>query len=131
MFAAIHGSQTGELPFPVMGEGGAGGSGSESGSSKQNANQDGIGAKTHKQDERLSDPQQVSAAKSVSRVKKRSGAVQVVVEEGQRQQEMNFADQGEMQLEERDGGDRDRLDLAVDDLGGLEDQLKQGEGISG
>ena len=50
--------------------------------------------------------------------KKRSGAVQVVVEEGQRQQEMNFADQGEMQLEERDGGDRDRLDLAVDDLRG-------------
>ncbi len=127
LFAAIHGSQTGELPFPVMGGGGAGGSGSESGSSKQNANQDGIGAKTHKQDERLSDPQQVSAAKSVSRVKKRSGAVQVVVEEGQRQQEMNFADQGEMQLAERDGGDRDRLDLAVDDLGGLEDQLKQAE----
>ena len=36
-----------------------------------------------------------------------------------------------MQLEERDGGDRDRLDLAVDDLGGLEDQLKLGEGVSG
>ena len=69
----------------------------------------------------------MSAAKSVSRLKKRSGAVQVVVEEGQRQQEMNFANQGEMQLEERDGGDRDRLDLAVDDLRGLEDQLKQAE----
>ena len=69
----------------------------------------------------------MSAAKSVSRLKKRSGAVQVVVEEGQRQQEMNFADQGEMQLEERDGGDRDRLDLAVDALRGLEDQLKQAE----
>ncbi|WP_232820793.1 hypothetical protein, partial [Thalassobius sp. I31.1] len=41
-------------------------------------------------------------------------------------QEMNFADQGEMQLEERDDGDRDRLDLAVDDLGGLEEQLRQG-----
>ena len=69
----------------------------------------------------------MSAAKSVYRLKKRSGAVKVVVEEGQRQQEMNFADQGEMQLEERDGGDRDRLDLAVDDLRGLEDQLKQAE----
>ncbi|SHF65580.1 type IV secretion system protein VirD4 [Litoreibacter ascidiaceicola] len=131
LFAAIHGAQTGELPFPVMGGGGAGGSGSESGESGQNANQDGIGAKSHKQDERLSGPQQVSAAKSVSRVKKRSGAVQVVVEEGQRQQEMNFADQEEMQLEERDGGDRDRLDLAVDDLGGLEEQLRQAEGVSG
>lgn len=87
--------------------------------------------KSHKQDERLSGPQQVSAAKSVSRVKKRSRAVQVVLEAGQRQQEMNFADQEEMQLEERDGGDRDRLDLAVDDLGGLEDQLKQGERVSG
>jgi len=86
---------------------------------------------SHKQDERLSDPQEVGAAKSDSRAEKRSGAVQVVVEEGQRQQEMNFADQGEMQLEERDGGDRDRLDLAVDDLGGLEDQLKQGDGVSG
>ena len=131
LFAAIHGAQTGELPFPVIGGGGAEGSGSESGGSGQNANQGGIGAESHRQDERLSGPQQVSAAKSVSRVKKRSGAVQVVVEEGQRQQEMNFADQGEMQLEERNGGDRDRLDLAVDDLGGLEDQLKQGEGISG
>uniref|UniRef100_UPI0040474F64 type IV secretory system conjugative DNA transfer family protein n=3 Tax=Yoonia sp. TaxID=2212373 RepID=UPI0040474F64 len=129
LFVAIHGAQTGELPFPVMGGGGAGGSGSESGGSRQNANQDGIGAKSHKQDERLSDPQEVGAAKSASRVEKRSGAVQVVVEEGQRQQEMNFADQGEMRLEERDGGDRDRLDLAVDDLGGLEDQLKQGEGF--
>jgi type IV secretion system protein VirD4 len=106
-------------------------SGSESGDSRQNAHQDGIGAKSNKQDERLSGPQQLSAAKSVSRAKKRSGAVQVVVEEGQRQQEMNFADQGEMQLEEREDGDRDRLDLAVDDLGGLEDQLKQGEGVSG
>ena len=130
LFAAIHGAQRGELPFPVMGGGGAGGSGSESGGSGQNANQDGIGAKSHKQDERLSGPQQVGATSSPSRVKKRSGAVQVVVEEGQRQQEMNFADQGEMQLEERDGGDRDCLDLAVDDLGGLEDQLKQGEGVS-
>ena len=130
LFAAIHGAQRGELPFPVMGGGGAGGSGSESGGTGQNANQDGIGAKSHKQDERLSGPQQVSAAKSASRVKKRSGAVQVVVDEGQRQQEMNFADQGEMRLEERDGGDRDRLDLAVDDLGGLEDQLKQGDGVS-
>ena len=131
LFAAIHGAQTGELPFPVMEKGGAGGAGSESGGSGQNADQDRIGAKSHKQDERISGPQQASAAKSVSRVKKRSGAVQVVVEEGQRQQEMNFADQGEMQLEERDDCDRDRLDLAVDDLGGLEDQLKQGVGISG
>ena len=131
LFAAIHGAQRGELPFPVMGGGGAGGSDSESGGSGQNANQVGIGAKSHKQDERLSGPQQVSATKSVSRVKKRSGAVQVVVEEGQRQQEMNFADQGEMQLEERDGGDRDRLDTVVDDLDGLESRLKQGEGVFG
>ena len=130
LFAAIHGAQRGELPFPVMGESGAGGSGSESGCTGQNADQDGIGAQPHRYGERSSGPQQVSVAKSASRVKKRSGAVQVVVQEGQRQQEMNFADQGEMQLEERDGGDRDCLDLAVDDLGGLEDQLKQGEGVS-
>ena len=129
LFATIHGAQTGELPFPQLGKGGGGVSGPESGGSGQNASQDGTGAKSHKQDERLSGPQQVGAAKSPSRVKKRSGAVQVVVEEGQRQQEMNFADQGEMQLEERDDGDRDRLDLAVDDLGGLEDQLKQGRGF--
>jgi type IV secretion system protein VirD4 len=131
LFAAIHGAQRGELPFPVMGKGGAGGSGSESGGTGQNASQEGTGANSHKQDERPSDPQEVGAAKSTSRAKKRSGAVQVVVEEGQRQQEMDFVNQGEMQLEERDGGDRDRLDLAVDDLGGLEDQLKQGEGVSG
>jgi len=127
LFAAIHGAQRGELPFPVMGGGGADGSGSESGGSGQSSKRDGIGAQPHRPGERSNGPQEMSAAKSASRLKKRSGAVQVVVEEGQRQQEMNFADQGEMQLEERDGGDRDRLDLAVDDLGGLEDQLKQAE----
>ena len=127
LFAAIHGAQTGKLPFPQPGKGGGGVSGSESGGSGQNADQVGIGAKPHRQDERLNGTQQVSAPKSVARVKKRSGAVHVVVEEGQRQQEMNFADQGEMQLEERDCGDRGRLHLAVDDLGGLEDQLKLGE----
>jgi len=127
LFAAIHGAQRGELPFPVMGGGGADGSGSESGGSGQSSKRDGIGAQPHRPGERSNGPQEMSAAKSASRLKKRSWAVQVVVEEGQRQQEMNFADQGEMQLEERDGGDRDRLDLAVDDLGGLEDQLKQAE----
>ena len=122
-----HGAQRGELPFPVMGGGGADGSGSESGGSGQSSKRDGIGAQPHRPGERPNGPQEMSAAKSASRLKKRSWAVQVVVEEGQRQQEMNFTDQGEMQLEERDGGDRDRLDLAVDDLGGLEDQLKQAE----
>ncbi|OJI92276.1 type IV secretion system protein VirD4 [Planktotalea frisia] len=131
LFAAIHGAQRGELPFPQLGKGGGGVSGSESGGSRQNLKQDGIGAQLHRPSERSSGPQQVSAAKSASRAKKRSGTVQVVVEEGQRQQEMNFANQGEMQLEERDGGDRDRLDLAVDDLGGLEDRLKQSEEVSG
>ena len=127
LFAAIHGAQRGELPFPVMGGGGARGSGSESGGSGQSSKRDGIGVQPHRPEERSNGPQEMSAAKPASRLKKRSEAVQVVVEEGQRQQEMNFADQGEMQLEERDGGDRDRLDLAVDDLGGLEDQLKQAE----
>jgi len=127
LFAAIHRAQKGELPFPVMGGGGADGSGSESGGSGQSSKRDGNGAQPQRPEERSNGPQEMSAAKSVSRLKKRSGAVQVVVEEGQRQQEMNFADQGEMQLEERDGGDRDRLDLAVDDLRGLEDQLKQAE----
>jgi type IV secretion system protein VirD4 len=36
-----------------------------------------------------------------------------------------------MQIEEIDGGDRDRLDSVVDDLDGLESQLKQGERVSG
>ena len=45
--------------------------------------------------------------------------------------EMSFADQVELQIEEIDGGDRDRLDTAVDDLDGLESRLKQGEGVSG
>jgi type IV secretion system protein VirD4 len=63
--------------------------------------------------------------------KKNSKAVQAVVEEEQRQMEMSFADQVEMQIEEIDGGDRDRLDTVVNDLDGLESQLKQGEGVSG
>jgi len=45
--------------------------------------------------------------------------------------EMSFADQVEMQIEEIDGGDRDRLDTVVDDLDGLESRLKQGEGVFG
>jgi len=45
--------------------------------------------------------------------------------------EMSFADQVEMQIEEIDGGDRDRLDTVVDDLDGLESRLKQGERASG
>ena len=44
--------------------------------------------------------------------------------------EMSFADQSEMQIEQIDGGDRDRLGTVVDDLDGLESQLKQGEGVS-
>ena len=34
--------------------------------------------------------------------------------------ELNFADQAEVPLEERGGGDRDRLDRAVDDLGAVD-----------
>ena len=68
----------------------------------------------------------MSAAKSVSRLKKRRGLFKSLSKKGN-DSRMNFAVQGEMQLEERDGGDRDRLDLAVDDLRGLEDQLKQAE----
>lgn len=63
--------------------------------------------------------------------KKSSKAVQAVVEVEQRQMEMSFANQVEIQIEEIDGGDRDRLDTVVDDLDGLESRLKQGEGVSG
>jgi type IV secretion system protein VirD4 len=60
--------------------------------------------------------------------RKNSKAVQAVVEEEQRQMEMSFADQSEMQIEEIDGGDRDRLDTVVHDLDGLEVRLSHGEG---
>jgi type IV secretion system protein VirD4 len=63
--------------------------------------------------------------------KKSSKAVQAVVEKEQRQMEMSFADLVEMQIEEHAGGDRDRLDKVVDDLDGLDNRLKQGEGVSG
>lgn len=44
--------------------------------------------------------------------------------------EMRFADEVEMQIEEIDGSDRNRLGTVVDDLDGLESRLKQGEGVS-
>lgn len=80
---------------------------------------------------RLFGSKEISSNISVPPTKKNSKAVQAVVEEEQRQMEMSFADQVELQIEEIDGGDRDRLDTAVDDLDGLESRLKQGEGVSG
>ena len=110
LFGAIHGSQTGELPFPVMGKGGAG---------------------VHGPDQGPDVLHQKSSNNSASRAKKSSGTVQTVVEDQRRQMEMDFADQAEVRLQERDSGDRDRLDEAVDDLGGLEDHLTQGEKVAG
>ena len=81
-------------------------------------------------DERLDGPNEIGSGKSKPPAKKSSKAVQAVVEEEQRQMEMSFADQSEMQIEQIDGGDRDRLGTVVDDLDGLESQLKQGEGVS-
>jgi len=109
LFGAIHGAQSGELPFPVMGSG---------------------KAEAHEPDERPGVSREVSSSKSVSHAKKSSGTVQTVVEDKRRQMEMDFIDQAELRLEERDSGDRDRLDEAVDDLGGLEDHLTQGGNVA-
>ena len=100
LFAAVHGAQKGELPFPVM-DGGKGPEGSKV----------------------------ARSSNFPADVKKSLGSVQVVVEDKRRQSEMDFADQREMQLEEPDDGDRDHLDKVVDDLGGLEDRLKLEEKV--
>jgi type IV secretion system protein VirD4 len=131
LFAAIHGAQKGELPFPVMGRGGGKAHGPDSCGSRRGPSQAGTSAEPNAHDERLIGSKEISSGISVPPTKKSSKAVQAVVEEEQRQIEMSFADQVEMQIEEIDGGDRDRLDNVVDDLDGLESQLKQGEGISG
>jgi len=128
LFAAIHGAQTGELPFPVMGGGGAGVSGPESGGSGQNADRDGMGSQCHGQNERSSVAKNGGIARSAARANKSASAVQVVVEEEQRQMELNFADQAESLFEERGDDDRDCLDNMLDALDGLESQLKQGGG---
>ncbi|MBB5723546.1 type IV secretion system protein VirD4 [Loktanella ponticola] len=131
LFAAIHGAQRGELPFPVMGRGGGKAHGPDSCGSRRGPSQAGTSAEPNAHDERLIGSKEISSGISVPPTKKSSKAVQAVVEEEERQMEMSFADQFEMQIEERDGGDRDRLDTVVDDLDGLESWLKQGEGASG
>ena len=131
LFAAIHGAQRGELPFPQLGKGGGGVSGSDFGGTERSPSQAGTSAEPQVHDERLDGPNEVGSGKSVPPAKKSSKAVQAVVEEEQRQMEMSFADQVEMQIEEIDGGGIDRLDTVVDDLDGLESRLKQGEGVSG
>ena len=131
LFAAIHGAQRGELPFPVMGGGGGKADGSDFGGTERSPSQAGTSAEPQVHDERLDGPNEVGSGKSVPPAKKSSKTVQAVVEEEQRQMEMSFADQVEMQIEEIDGGGIDRLDTVVDDLDGLESRLKQGEGVSG
>ena len=131
LFAAIHGAQRGELPFPVMGGGGGKADGSDFGGTERSPSQAGTSAEPQVHDERLDGPNEVGSGKSVPPAKKSSKAVQAVVEEEQRQMGMSFADQVEMQIEEIDGGGIDRLDTVVDDLDGLESRLKQGEGVSG
>ncbi len=131
LFAAIHGAQKGKLPFPVMGGGGGKAYGPDSCGSKRGPSQAGTSAEPNAHDELLDGPIEIGSRESVPPSKRSSTAVQVVVEEEQRQMEMSFADQSEMQIEEIDGGDRDRLDTVVDDLDGLERRLKQGEGVSG
>lgn len=54
-------AQKGELPFPVMGKGGGGASASKMGGSAQSVGKGGMGAKSHEQDERSGEPQQVSS----------------------------------------------------------------------
>ena len=131
LVAAIHGAQEGELPFPVMGGGGGKAHGPDFGGSRRGPSQAGTSAEPNAHDERLIGSKEISSDISVPPTKKNSKAVQAVVEEEQRQMEMSFADQVEMQIEEIAGGDRDRLDTVVDDLDGLESRLKQGEGVSG
>ena len=131
LFAAIHGAQRGELPFPVMGGGGGKADGSDFGGTERSPSQAGTSAEPQVHDERLDGPNEVGSGKSVPPAKKSSKTVQAVVEEEQRQMEMSFADQVEMQIEEIDGGGIDRLDTVGDDLDGLESRLKQGEGVSG
>ncbi len=129
-FGAIHAAQEGELPFPETKNGG-GAHRPDIGGSEWYPSQAGTSAEPHVHDERSDGPQEINPGKSVSPAKKSSKVVQVVVEEEQRQMELDFANWVAVALEERAGGDRDRLDKVVDDLDGLESQLKQGEGVSG
>ena len=129
LFAAIHGAQKGDLPFPGVGKGDGKAHGPDFGGTERGPSQAGTNAEPQVHDERLDGPNEIGSGKSVPPAKKSSKAVQAVVEEEQRQMEMSFADQVEMQIEEIDDGDRDRLDTVVDDLDGLESRLKQGEGI--
>jgi len=115
----------------VMGGGGGKAHGPDTSGPKRGPSQAGTNAEPQVHDGRLDGPNEFCLVKAMPPTEKNSRAVQAVVEEEQRQMEMSFADQVEMQIEEIDGGDRDRLGTVVDDLEGLESKLKQGEGVSG
>jgi|TARA_R110000851_G_scaffold204862_1_gene356735 type IV secretion system protein VirD4 len=123
LFAAIHGAQRGELPFPQLGKGGGGVSGSGADVSSGAKSQPEKGAATAPRDEAIVGKEEGVAASAQRPSTKTAPVVQAVVAEERRQMEMDFAGQSAMALREPNDAEIGQYVGAVDELGELETNL--------
>jgi len=127
LFAAIHGAQKGELPFPVMGGGGAGVSGSGADVSSGAKSQPEKGTAIAPRDEAIEGKEEGVAALAQRPSTKTAPVVQAVVAQERRQIEMEFAGQSAMAVREPNDAETKQFVGAVDELGDFETSLERGQ----
>ncbi|WP_375266933.1 type IV secretory system conjugative DNA transfer family protein [Planktotalea sp.] len=125
LFAAIHGAQKGELPFPVMAGGRAGSIDCVSNGTKSRPE---AGSEILARDEAIVGKGDGVVASVTKLPTKTAPVIQVVVaEEERRQMEMNFAEQSAMAVKEPNDTETKQLVGAVDELGDFETSLEGGQ----
>jgi len=127
LFAAIHGAQKGELPFPVMGGGDEGGPGSGDCASNGTKSRPEVGTTVVPRDEAIAGKEVGGLAPPPRLPKKTATVVQTIVTGERRQLEMNFVEQVVRALTEIDSAESEKLAGAVDELDDLETSLERGE----
>jgi type IV secretion system protein VirD4 len=127
LFAAIHGAQRGELPFPVMGGGGADGSGSSDRVSNGTKSRPKVASAIVPRDEAIVDMEEGVAASAQRHSTKTAPVVQAVVAEERRQLEMDFAEKSAMAARELNDVESKQFLGAVDELGDFETSLERGQ----
>lgn len=127
MFAAIHGAQKGELPFPVMGGGGERGSGSGDLALNGANSRPAAGTAIAPREEVIASAEVGVAVVPPRPLTKTAPVVQAVVAEEQRQMEMEFPEQSEMPVNEPNDVEAEQYAGAVDELGDFETNLEKGQ----
>ena len=127
LFAAVHGAQRGELPFPVMGGGEARASGSGTGASGGAKSQPKKGAAIAPSDKAIVDGKEGVAASSPKPSTKIAPVIQAAVAQERRQMEMDFAGQSVKPVRELNDAETEQYAGAVDELAELETNLVSGE----